>query len=245
MTDKTLITYQPGASRIRDTGFEDDVYENIEEYERITSESVAGNMQPRARVIFEQARHLAAMKAATAVSDIFDTWLHYCESEVEKIFLAALVAESQMDSDISLPHVGWLGDDVSAFVRDQLDGFLWSKVEERGPTPITVLMQVPVGEYRADFLIYGISAHSADPSKWLRIKLIVECDGHEFHEKTKAQAQRDKKRDRTLTTMGFTVMRFTGSEIWRDPRKCVLEAIKFVQSQQWEDHAKGFWRTKS
>jgi very-short-patch-repair endonuclease len=42
---------------------------------------------------------------------------------------------------------------------------------------------------------------------------IIECDGHDFHEKTKEQARRDKKRDRDLTTAGNIIMRFTGSEI--------------------------------
>lgn len=44
----------------------------------------------------------------------------------------------------------------------------------------------------------------------------IECDGHDFHEKTKEQAQRDKKRDRDITTSGMIIMRFTGSEIYRN-----------------------------
>lgn len=55
--------------------------------------------------------------------------------------------------------------------------------------------------------------------------LAIECDGHEFHEKTKEQAARDKKRDRTLTIWGTPVIRFTGSEIWADPYRCVTEAL--------------------
>ena len=46
--------------------------------------------------------------------------------------------------------------------------------------------------------------------------IIIELDGHEFHEKTKDQAARDKKRDRVLQRSGYKVYHFTGSEIWND-----------------------------
>lgn len=54
-------------------------------------------------------------------------------------------------------------------------------------------------------------------------KIVVECDGHEYHEKTKEQAQRDKQRDRDFLSQGILTLRFTGSEIWKNPKKCVEE----------------------
>ena len=54
---------------------------------------------------------------------------------------------------------------------------------------------------------------------------VVECDGHEFHERTKDQAQRDRSRDRRLQEAGFRVFRFTGSELYRDPIGCAREVI--------------------
>lgn len=58
-------------------------------------------------------------------------------------------------------------------------------------------------------------------------RLAIECDGHDFHEKTKEQAARDKSRDRALVQAGMHVIRFTGSEIFRDAESCVrqIEAI--------------------
>lgn len=47
-------------------------------------------------------------------------------------------------------------------------------------------------------------------------QIVIEIDGHDFHERTKEQAQRDKSRDRYLTAEGYTVFRFTGSEVYRD-----------------------------
>jgi len=57
----------------------------------------------------------------------------------------------------------------------------------------------------------------------------IECDGHEFHEKTKEQAFRDKKKQRDLTALGFHVIRFTGSEIWKNPSKAAREVIHLVE----------------
>lgn len=51
----------------------------------------------------------------------------------------------------------------------------------------------------------------------------IECDGHDYHERTKEQAARDKSRDRTLVRDGWRVLRFTGSEIHNYPRECVEE----------------------
>lgn len=61
-------------------------------------------------------------------------------------------------------------------------------------------------------------------------KIIVELDGHDFHEKTKAQAAKDKSRDRKLQSIGYKVIRFTGSEIWHDPFKCVSETLEILRS---------------
>ena len=59
------------------------------------------------------------------------------------------------------------------------------------------------------------------PLPWAKGKPIaIECDGHDFHEKTPEQAARDKARDRALTEAGWTMLRFTGREIHRDSRAC-------------------------
>ena len=55
--------------------------------------------------------------------------------------------------------------------------------------------------------------------------IVAECDGHDFHERTKAQAASDKSRDRYLQTEGYKVYRFTGSEIWRDAFACANEVL--------------------
>jgi len=49
------------------------------------------------------------------------------------------------------------------------------------------------------------------------LRIAVECDGHDYHERTREQAERDRSRDRELQKSGWVVMRFTGREIHRDP----------------------------
>lgn len=79
--------------------------------------------------------------------------------------------------------------------------------------------QHKTGDYRLDFLFVVTCADGA------KKRLAVELDGHDFHEKTKQQAARDKKRDRDLLGEGIEVMRFTGSEVWANPFACVDEAL--------------------
>ena len=60
------------------------------------------------------------------------------------------------------------------------------------------------------------------------ICLIVEIDGHESH-KTKEQRYADYKRERFFLHRGYHVMRFTGSEVFVDPLKCVMEADDYIE----------------
>lgn len=59
-------------------------------------------------------------------------------------------------------------------------------------------------------------------------KLVVECDGHEFHEKTKEQVARDNERDMNLKMNGYDVIHFSGSQIFNDPLKCAFEVIRLI-----------------
>ncbi len=46
--------------------------------------------------------------------------------------------------------------------------------------------------------------------------LVVECDGYEFH-RTKTSFIRDRKRDRRFLELGYTVVRYSGTEIVNHP----------------------------
>ena len=61
--------------------------------------------------------------------------------------------------------------------------------------------------------------------------VVVECDGHNFHEKTKEQAAKDKARDRDFQSIGLPVIHFTGSEIFNKAQECAYQ----VKNILWEN----------
>lgn len=70
-------------------------------------------------------------------------------------------------------------------------------------------------------------------------RIAVECDGHDFHERTKEQAQHDKRRDRELQKRGWIVFRFTGSEIYNHGSERAQEIANYcseVVTRAWRDY---------
>lgn len=64
-----------------------------------------------------------------------------------------------------------------------------------------------------------------------KVKVLVECDGHEFHHKTKKQVEYDNERQLALQTAGYDVIRFSGSQIYKDPLGCAEKAYNFILSK--------------
>ncbi len=131
-------------------------------------------------------------------------WLSMCESPIEKLFLFAVWARWQWIDRLEVMHLP----------------FKVMREYAKGDTKILCSPQTHIGDYRVDFLFAG-----DNPAREEATLIAVECDGHEFHEKTKKQAARDKSRDRELMALGIRVLRFTGSEIWRDPGACADQAV--------------------
>lgn len=63
--------------------------------------------------------------------------------------------------------------------------------------------------------------------KWV----FIECDGHDFHERTKEQAARDRQKDRAIQSSGIPVLRFTGSEIHRNLEDCAEQVFQFIEDR--------------
>ena len=81
-----------------------------------------------------------------------------------------------------------------------------------------VINQYPMGRYRLDFAVP-------------KIKLCIELDGHDLHKSKDARAH-DAFRDRTLTKQGWTTIRFTGSEVYRNPRKTCDEIAEYINRKR-------------
>lgn len=80
-------------------------------------------------------------------------------------------------------------------------------------------------KYRADFLI---SVHYDLGDTQYDKNFVIECDGHDFHEKTKKQVSERNTRDRILSRNGYVVLHFSGSEIMKSASKCVKEIIESI-----------------
>lgn len=113
------------------------------------------------------------------------------------------------------PHpVYWnAGFKVESPIENTLAGAILEWIAHNDARFVTVETQGCIGPFRADILI----------TDGPRRRLVVECDGAEFHSITKEQVERDKRRDRYCAARGICVMRFSGSEINRDPRGCAAE----------------------
>jgi len=55
--------------------------------------------------------------------------------------------------------------------------------------------------------------------------VVVECDGHQFHERTPEQASKDRRRVRALQRLGIPVYPFTGTDVVRSSEESVQEII--------------------
>lgn len=80
-------------------------------------------------------------------------------------------------------------------------------------------------KYRVDFLIPVVYKNQENKC------FVVECDGYEFHQKTKKQVEQDNERQRALQKEGYEVIRFSGSEIYHRPKECALEVKKIILSR--------------
>jgi hypothetical protein len=83
--------------------------------------------------------------------------------------------------------------------------------------------QAQIDRHRVDFLLtMAVKA----PTKRCEARMVVECDGHAFHERTPAQARKDRLRDRELQAQDLVVYRYTGSELWTDVFSAANSAIE-------------------
>lgn len=92
-----------------------------------------------------------------------------------------------------------------------------------GPGVINVAPGCWVDEYQSDFLI-----DAKAPGSKIIARGTLECDGHDYHDRTPEQASKDRKRDRHFQDQGIWVLRFTATQIVCDPKACAREAIRVL-----------------
>lgn len=84
---------------------------------------------------------------------------------------------------------------------------------------IGIISQFQIDKYKVDFKVFNIKTNKT---------VLVECDGHDFHDKTKEQRAYEKSRDRFLQKNNYKVFHYTGSEINKNCFFVVSEVLAEV-----------------
>lgn len=139
-----------------------------------------------------------------------DAWFYHliekqleprCGSPIEILLGAALLFHDKFDGMPGFPLI----------LGEQKDLPFW------GPEARVLIPQYQFENCRVDWVY-----RDGD------LLTFIECDGHDFHERTKQQAAKDRQRDRQIQSAGHPILRFTGSEICRDPLGCAAQISEFV-----------------
>jgi very-short-patch-repair endonuclease len=152
-------------------------------------------------------------------------WLSFCESPIEQR-LGLELAYAEVESVYKPRPFTLLYDDKDIDI-DELEKYapLHNKTREIHNNQLYLLYnQARILDYRVDFLILYRWKYGSDEIK----KIVIECDGQDFHDRTKEQAARDRRRDNDLQLLGFDVLRFTGSQIYKDARGCVSTVMRHI-----------------
>jgi len=139
--------------------------------------------------------------------DMFVTCLERLESPIEDMFWIAAHAQCLAENIAANPGPAY--DAKGALTIG--DG-------------IVIRPQVKIGDFRVDFVLSQVGL---GPDEILR-PVVVELDGHAFHDKDKRQRAYEKARDRFLVKQGFRVLHFTGSEVVADPHKVAYEVLDML-----------------
>jgi len=140
-----------------------------------------------------------------------DFSLKYTESPIERLMMLSLITYAVNDLC-----------DIDIFDNKYNSWFDFYRSIPCEYRTVKIKPQAVLGEFKVDFLIEYDQTSADDKNELISesSKLIVECDGHDFHDRTSEQAKKDRQRDRWLQRMGYPVYRFTGSEINKDVFEC-------------------------
>lgn len=179
----------------------------------------------------------AAAQAATR----FDNWIHGtrrngsgCESPIEKRFLGEALVRNWDSPD----QYEW-SRALDVFRKVAGREVLGCLILETEPGFLAVQLPMLERECRIDVALV-VRRHERGPDFVESFQPIaVELDGHDFHERTRAQSERDKSRDRALQRAGWLALRFTGSEVHRNVKGCWDELDELVYGIYLGDEPEG------
>lgn len=107
---------------------------------------------------------------------------------------------------------------------------------------VQIWQQKEIGRYRVDFELSYCDEAALFLVKEGKIicgqeekRIIVELDGHEFHDRNEKQRRHEKARDRFFQKQGYKVFRYTGAEIVQNPFTAAAECLAYLTGESEED----------
>jgi very-short-patch-repair endonuclease len=155
----------------------------------------------------EQLADLASSQALMA----FENWSDGITSPIERLMLIGMYSVIPHDEIALMPLLKF-----EVISTDKSHPMQVARAAEHGT--LVIQPQYRLLDWPADFVLSCPSISQK--------RVVIECDGHDFHERTKEQAARDRARDRAVQAQGHIMLRYTGSEIYRDPLGCARNALK-------------------
>jgi len=157
---------------------------------------------------------LCKQLADAAASDVlmaYENWQIGMESPIERLLFIGMYSLIPMQEVEFMPLMK-----CEVTSSDNPHPMQRARIAEHGT--LLIQLQERILDWKADFVLSCPSITEK--------KAIIECDGHDFHERTKEQAARDRARDRAAQSAGYMMLRYTGSEIYRDPLGCARAALR-------------------
>lgn len=193
--------------------FTEELWDDPEWYLRPLDESPL-----KSNHLFDITCHVLYYIQISKVVQNLERLITVCESPIEEMMLCALCIVCHESAES---------------VRYQIQGTEFGDLEQILDS-FQIEPQAVIGQYRVDFLLTYSACIVDEPqrksSRWQSQSIVIECDGHAFHEKTPNQAQRDKERDRYLQKRGYKTFHYTGREVFHDVFQCAHEAVKSIQA---------------
>jgi len=154
---------------------------------------------------------------ASQRSERLDEIIEWCGSPIEVRLLLAIVQVLAKERD----HYGGY-----YCISTPEDGRMFSLDDDPEIVRVTLQSDIEVDghKYKADFLVTEWDCYRRRFNK----RIVVEADGHDYHERTKEQAAKDRKRDRLMQGAGYAVLRFTGAEIYADAMGCADQILTHI-----------------
>jgi very-short-patch-repair endonuclease len=140
------------------------------------------------------------------------------EGVVTRIWVATGGIERCLECQSPIEQLFYVAYSLAADEKDPLIGAVFFlKPQKR--------IKVDGRTYYADFCIDFIPDSCFKGNEY---HLIIECDGHDFHERTKEQVAKGNNRDMDLKRAGYDVIHFSGSQIFKDPFQCAEDVLELL-----------------